>query len=96
MTAGVSNRRLRPPPRRLAAVLILAALGLAWPLPVRAQNLTPGATAVTDASTALTTAIQTFAASPTAANEAAVTSAQNAYNAAVNTAATFLGNVAPL
>jgi predicted outer membrane repeat protein len=96
MTGGVAKRRLgAATPRRLAAVLLLAALGPAWPLPVGAQTLTTGATAVTVASTTLTTAIQTFAASPTAANEAAVTSALNAYNAAVNTAATFLGNVAP-
>src|SRR5215831_6633347 len=79
MTAGVSNRRLRPPPRRLMAVFILAALGLAWPQVVRAQTLTPTIpNAVATASSNLQSAIQTGGDVP---------GALGSYNAAVSTAA---------
>lgn len=88
--------------RTMAIAITLAALGLAWPLPVRAQTLhtitipDPVVDPVTGASAALTAAIQTFAASPTAANAAAITTEQTHYNEAVSMAAGMLGNVAPL
>ncbi|MGA8655972.1 MAG: autotransporter-associated beta strand repeat-containing protein, partial [Chthoniobacterales bacterium] len=99
---GRSNPRIKSPrkarvvatPRRLAAV-ILAALFPAWPLPVCAQ-VTPvtvpdtqvGIVTITTANTALQVAIQAFAANPSAANAAALATAQNNYNAAVLAAAT--------
>jgi autotransporter-associated beta strand protein len=94
---GHSNPRIKRPrkarvvatPRRLAAV-ILAALFPAWPLPVCAQ-ITPvtvadteaGIVNITNANNALQTAIQAFAANPSATNAMALTTAQTNYNDAV-------------
>jgi autotransporter-associated beta strand protein/predicted outer membrane repeat protein len=83
----------RPPtrPRRLTAVLLVAALGLTGPRPGRAQTtpititLISPPTAVTDASTNLQLAIRNFAAGTGTA--AAVETAQDNYNDAVMTAA---------
>jgi hypothetical protein len=70
-------------------VLVAASLFFATAGPALAQitlNTTSAATvtAVASTSAALQTAIETYAANPTAANQAAVTNAQNAYNAAVS------------
>ena len=73
---------------------LLAALFLAWPLPVCAGVISPvtvpdsDVATVTTANTALQGAIQTFAANPSAANAAAVEMAQKSYNDAVSAAAT--------
>jgi hypothetical protein len=74
-------------PRRLAAV-ILAALFPAWPLPAFTPVTVPDTqvTAVTAANQALQTAIQNFAANPSATNAALLTTAQSNYNTAVSAA----------
>jgi hypothetical protein len=77
--------------RTVAIAITLAALCLAWPLPVRAADVTlvtqSVPPAVITASTELQDAITTFAADPSAANRAAINAALTAYNKAVADAA---------
>lgn len=90
--AGACRTRLgAATPRRLAAVLPLVALGSAWPLQVHAQVAQPMAPLTANdiiglgiASNNLQSAIQTYAATPSDSNAAAVTTAQGAYNAAIS------------
>jgi len=84
------------PPPWLTAILLLATLYLAWPLPVRAQLFTTPAsnvTGVAGASADLQGAIQEFATTPNTGTAAAVSSAQNAYNEALTAAAVHSGIV---